>query len=331
MHPSLLVISNKRYTTDFRKYLMRSAQRHGARAMHIYSWEKVIVSYEDKEQHTFNPDQPAADLLDLVHKELGNGQILALTGLGGYIHTLPFALATSLKNAIFVYDVYDDFSYGASGLSRLRKLCDDIRWRRITDQSIVLSRGLKRFYPFAKHVDNASHCTTRCGREQTNKFVYVGSIDHRVDFSWLRSLARGVDRLDIYGRIHAGDQDVERKLNEFLGEYPAAHYFGEYDNDELDEILSKYSVGLVPYKPVDRTTTYVNPDKLYHYLNCGLEVLSSPFPQAQLLKQFLHLVDADDDWHSVLAGLAKSRAQHWPRENYSWDVRWGELRQSLDF
>ena len=57
--PNLLVLANKRYHTDFRKYLMRAAERAGGRAVHIYCWEQVILSRNGSEQVAFSPDVDA--------------------------------------------------------------------------------------------------------------------------------------------------------------------------------------------------------------------------------------------------------------------------------
>lgn len=326
MQPNLLLISNKRYAADFRKYLMRAAVSAGGEAVHIYVWESVIVSYDGRERHTFAGDA-IAEVLSVLDEKFKQSGTIALTGLGGYMHPFPFSLAKRLTNTTFIYDVYDEYSYGARGWHRIEKIRDDMRWRQACARSIVLSKGLKRWYPFARHLDNASHCSFCAPPRDLTRFVYIGSIDSRVDFDWLRKLAERDVQLDIYGRIHASDEIVEGKLNELAGTRENVRYLGGYDNDDVTKILSNYSVGIVPYKKRDRMTKYVNPDKLYHYLNCGLEVLSSSIPQARRIGDFIHLIDTGDDWKTGIKSLSVSRAKHWPSERYSWDERWRELRQ----
>ena len=70
----------------------------------------------------------------------------------------------------------------------------------------------------------------------------------------------------------------------------------------------------------------LNPDKLHHYLNAGLEVIASPIPAARRLERHLHLMTTGGDWGAVLRDLRTSRRQDsWPREAYTCDRRWAEL------
>ena len=45
-------------------------------------------------------------------------------------------------------------------------------------------------------------------------------------------------------------------------------------NDDLPAILGQFRVGLLPYRVGHPMTDHVNPDKLHHYLNAGLEVVA---------------------------------------------------------
>jgi hypothetical protein len=73
-------------------------------------------------------------------------------------------------------------------------------------------------------------------------------------------------------------------------------------------------------------TTHVNPDKLYHYLNAGLEVIATPIPQAKRLARYLHLVrDVKDLPTAIDAVRTEPRASTWPLEHYTWENRWKQL------
>ena len=73
-------------------------------------------------------------------------------------------------------------------------------------------------------------------------------------------------------------------------------------------------------------TEHVNPDKLHHYLNAGLEVIASPIPAARRLERYLHLMTTRGDWAAVLRALGTCRlGENWPRESNTWDRRWAEL------
>lgn len=307
---------------------MRAARAVGAVAIHVYSWESVIVSYDDEEKHFFPPDSSSSsEISSLLNEKLNGRKTIGLTGLSGYRHPIPFMIAKELKQTRFFYDVYDDFSYGAAGLHRLEKIKDDLCWRWSCNGAIVLSDGLKLWYPFSRYLDNASHCSFSRQTDDPTRFVYIGSIDSRVDFSWLRNLVKRDITLDIYGRVHASDMTIQSELQNFISENGNVRYLGEYENDNVEIILSNYSIGVIPYKTDNRMTKYVNPDKLYHYLNSGLEVLASPIPQVRKMREFIHIIDDESDWTIAISCLSKPRAKKWHRSRYNWEIRWQEMNR----
>jgi hypothetical protein len=100
--------------------------------------------------------------------------------------------------------------------------------------------------------------------------------------------------------------------------------------DQLDKLLAPYSVGLVPYKTPHRLTDHVNPDKIYHYLNAGLGVVSTAIPQALRMQESLAILRGADAF-SEAAELALLRARdHWRAEDHLWAVRWAEFREFVD-
>jgi hypothetical protein len=73
-------------------------------------------------------------------------------------------------------------------------------------------------------------------------------------------------------------------------------------------------------------TDHVNPYKLHHYLNAGLEVVASPIPAARRLARYLHLMTTNGDWAALLNDLGTAGlADGWPREANTWDRRWAQL------
>src|ERR1700740_2046029 len=116
--PSLLLLSHKRYHADFRKYLMRAAERAGARALHIYCWEQIILACNGSEMATFPTNVDEQDVLRLVRENLGGDRVIVLTGLGCHEASLAARLQRILENAVLVYDVYDDLLFNAGGVNR---------------------------------------------------------------------------------------------------------------------------------------------------------------------------------------------------------------------
>jgi len=101
--PNLLILSNKLYQADFRKYLMRAAERAGARAMHIQFWEQVVISREAGEHSAFPNDVDGHTVLRAVRDILGNGPMIVLIGLGCYERPAATVLQCLLEGAVFAY------------------------------------------------------------------------------------------------------------------------------------------------------------------------------------------------------------------------------------
>ncbi|HJV66010.1 MAG TPA: hypothetical protein VJ550_09760 [Geomonas sp.] len=328
---NLVIITNKRYNTDFRKYLIRAAENSGHKTVHVYSWDKVIISHGGKESRTYTSEVDPKTIYAEVHRLIGDGKTVILTGMGGY--TTPFAMQARkhFPDSLFIYDVYDDFRYEKCRWELVTRYLNDLRWRFYCDKTMVLEKGLQRLYPSSFHLNNASHLRPLPynGDPTDHRLVYIGSIDRRVNFDLLGHLAAqsGVT-LDIYGSCHCDSIDAEEFLQNLLQQHPNVTFKGPYDNDDLPNILSRYRIGIVPYKVNHRLTRHVNPDKIYHYLNSGLEVIASPIPQALQLADYLHLVHVPQDWATVLDEAAhKPRAgKNWPAEDFTWVKRWKELQ-----
>lgn len=329
---NLLLLSNKRYHTDFRKYLMRAAERAGGHALHIYCWEQVILSRNGTEYAVFPTDVDEGVILGLVRENLGDGKLIVLTGLGCNEASIATRLQRVLDGAIFVYDVYDDLMFNASGFDRVGRMLQDAIWRCRCTHAVILDAALQDHYPGAYHLDNASHLQPIAAVAQADprSMIYIGSIDSRVDFTWLDALAAHDVAVTIYGRVHEHAPQMQAELDALLARRRNVSFRGGYDNDDLWSILGNFRVGLLPYRVDHPMTRHVNPDKLYHYLNAGLEVLAAPIPQAQRHSAHVHMITADGLWSEALEAIvAAPRRGDWSATDNSWDRRWSELVQAV--
>ena len=98
--------------------------------------------------------------------------------------------------------------------------------------------------------------------------VYVGSMDGRLDWDWLRALARAqpLVRIDLFG-------PRPDPLPEDLG--PRVRFGGPVGYPELPALLARYRVGLMPFA-ASAANEGRSPMKFYEYLAAGLRVLSTP-------------------------------------------------------
>ena len=334
MPVNLLIFANTLYHRDFRKYLMAAAERSGGKALHILCKDTLILSWVGAEHAEYSTNCNSYGLRQIISDRLQPGPILGLTGLGATRldeRGVMFAsgLHKELRDIHWLYDIYDDFLYNAEGSDRVRRLTADAVWRCRCQHSIILDPELRSRYPTAYHLDNASHVErlASIAAVDPSKMVYIGSIDSRVDFQWLDALAAHDVTIAIFGSVHdIGASETEQQLDALIRRRHNVTFYGPYGNDDLPAILGQFRVGLLPYRVGHPMTDHVNPDKLHHYLNAGLEVMASPIPAARRLERYLHLVTTGGDWTTVLSDLGTARRQEsWPRETNTWDRRWAEL------
>ncbi|MDE1901740.1 MAG: hypothetical protein KGI37_08865 [Alphaproteobacteria bacterium] len=327
---NFIVIDNKPYNSDFRKYLLREASEAGANAMHIDCSKGVVITVRGKVLECYEDETGSAVIAADIKHLLGQKKTIILAGLGLCARRLGLIrhLKASFSDSIALYDVFDYYRYEATGYRFFVQAVLDMAMRWVCNKSVILDKGLWALYPFAAHLDNASHVVNSASLapRRHDRLVYIGSIDCRVDFTWLEALMNLGVGLDIYGRVHKDDEKIARELAGFLDRNKNAVFVGGYDNDQLSSILSQYKIGVVPYRVNFTMTKHINPDKVYHYLNAGLEVISTPIPQCSRMNKYLHLSKNIKDISSALASARTNpRVPSWPAAQYTWKQRWVEL------
>jgi hypothetical protein len=327
---NLIVMTSRQYAVNYiRRELIRSARASGNLGLYVRCTDTIEIILCEKVVARFAKTAEPAIVYDCIRQLTGAGPSLVLMGFSNSANEFALRAREFLANSLIAYDVHDDFTYGATGTALSRKIKLDLQWRAFCDVVLVLEEGLRRRYPKSVFIGSASHLRplSRGATVDARRMIYAGSIDDRVDMVWLEELARLEVSLDIYGWIHFSAPEMRSIMESFVKNHRNVFYRGAYEDADLSEILRSYSVGLVPYKKHFRKTTHVNPSKIYHYLNAGLEVVAASIPQAIRLKEFIHLVDRGDDFSSVLDRTCCSpRAPAWPVDLFTWDQRWQEMR-----
>jgi hypothetical protein len=160
--------------------------------------------------------------------------------------------------------------------------------------------------------------------------VYIGSIDVRTDFEWLLRLARSGVGIDIWGKPPSGGSTEQRLIEAMCEDCPNVSFKGGYINDDLLGILGHYSVGVLPYKTAHDWTRHINPDKLYHYLNSGLDVVATDIPQVRRMSDWVQIVTPEDDPAlAVQRAFQAHRVARWDWQANAWPRRWQQLQRAM--
>lgn len=329
---NLMVFSDARLNVDFRKHLLDAARSSGASATHVffpqYDQGDVLVT-DDRSTRSFAPHQ-IEEITEQILSRWNSEKDILLTGLNGAFSRSAIKIQRKLRPELSFYDVYDDVRFGKRGFSGIKVFAKDLLWRRLCNYCLVHNPDLQEIYRKSAVLDTASHVipsTDIHTRSNENVLLYVGSVDERTDFELIEDLLRAGQQIHIYGRTHGRDASVPVTLKRLTGEYEALQYFGSYDNDDISSILYRYKYGIMPYKIDCALTRYINPHKIYHYLNAGLIVYATDIPYIRFLKDYVHIIDRRRNFNDFLGKLTlKTKIKTWNYERFTWQRRWLELK-----
>ncbi len=337
----LVILARQKYEDYFRKQLLEVAEQQGTPTLYVALLPQnnkidlvrhgnIIASYD-----YYGPMQP---IINSIAEFAGTDRLVLLHSSAYANAWKVLQLRVKFCKAHFVFDVFDDYFYDARGFKlTIFKILDYI-YSRLSSGIIVLSKDLSnRRYPGAFHLDNASHIlpSTSGQSDICSRVVVIASFDRRLNWQWLQRLVHLAPdiQFDLYGWVHAGDKTMELTLQSIISDYPNLVYRGAYQNSNLANILVDYQIGLIPYFAEHKLTQYINPDKIYHYLCAGMEVISTPIPQAIRMQQYLHICPTPEDAACLIHQLLLSKQRKNPRQLYlkfSWMVRWNELNHFFE-
>jgi hypothetical protein len=241
------------------------------------------------------------------------------------------AIRRQLPGALLLFYVNDWLLYDSRFPKSMAKRAVDALYRRVCDGILVLSRELLPHYPGAFHLDGASHLAPLTPNPVLPpRVAIVGSLDRRIDFGLLRDLAALLPDVEfhLHGWVHEQDPETARLTQQLCEGAENFRYHGAYRNEELAGILEGCSIGLVPYDTDYHVNRYVNPDKLYHYLRAGLEVVSTPIPQAVRMSAHVHHAPDAASFAACIRELLAGR-NHKNLDpaagGFGWQERWCDL------
>ena len=284
-------LSFRPFAVDFRRYLMQALQSLGYPCVHVFLGRGAMEARNVEDPDIAISLESLAETATYLRRFFGAGQGVIVNSAGNSAPDVVLRLWTKLRNYVWVYDVYDWMLYDATGLKRLQWWLTDRIYRSIASCCCVLSKDLRASYPRSFHLDNASHLVPgKYPQSFDKRVVTTASFDRRTDFELLRSFAEEAPDivLDLYGSIYADDPETACAIDRLTTERKNVLYHGKFEFDQLQEILAGYRIGLVPYRSADVMTRYINPDKLFHYLCAGIEVVTTPIPATSYLDPYVY-------------------------------------------
>lgn len=324
------------FAGDFRRYLMEALHGAGRPSVHIYlRRDDMEIRYSDN----FAAAIPMASLSEVaahLRQFFGNDPGVIVNSAGNSAPDALLQLWRQLSSYIWVYDVYDWLLYDAAGLRRMQWWITDQAYKAIATCCCILSQDLCSRYPTSFHLENASHLHPS-GRQKIfgNRMVVTASFDRRTDFDLIQAIAEQMPdiAIDLYGSVFDDDPTTLNAISRLTTSHKNIIYYGRFDLDKLQHILDNYMIGLMPYRVDCVTTRFINPDKLFHYLCAGLEVIASPIPAVRHYSAYVYQANDAKAVVAAIEQITKMDERRNPgnlNERLNWDIRARELCHSME-
>ena len=333
---AFVFIAFRPFATDFRRYLIEALQSLGHPCTHLCLGRGAMEARSGADFATATRLDSLSDAARHLRGFIDGNAGIVVNSTGNSGPDVVLRLWARLRDLVWIYDVYDWLLYDAAGLKRLQWWATDRAYRAIARSACVRSRDLQSFYPNSFFSDNASHLTPRGDAKAfDNKVVVTASFDRRTDFNLLAALAArepGVT-IDLHGSVYDNDPETLRAIARLTSEHANLRYHGRFEFTQLPEILGNYAVGLAPYRLDDGMTRYISPDKLFHYICAGIEVVTTPFPGAAALAPYLYEAASAAEIAAILRRIGDSGERRNPRtlhERLNWQVRAREFCASVE-
>ena len=143
---------------------------------------------------------------------------------------------------------------------------------------------------------------------------FVGSIDERIDFDLLQTLA---DRntqwtIVLWGNVpdDAVDKDgINKRVAALARRKNVIH--GHSKNSDVPAIIRQFTVGMIPYRVSHPGARYAYPMKIFEYFYCGKPVVSTPLVELKRFPQYIKIGENAKEWEANIHDLLR---RPWPKK-----------------
>jgi hypothetical protein len=241
-----------------------------------------------------------------------------------------FPLLTALlrlisPRGVWCLDMYEELRYESTGLERLLLSIKLMILRSFSNIILCSAPNLIELFPKGRHLGLASHMLPLPrSAEGANEVLVLAAFDDRTDLNFLSQVAALSPETEfhLHGRVSDDHVPVQKQLAAICSERTNIHYHGAYTHDDLPTLLQRYNVTLAPYNRHIPKIRYIDPERFYHCLNAGLEVISTDIPAAHRMSQWLNIARDPSECVAILTGLRSgSLAKRGSYSPITWEQR----------
>jgi hypothetical protein len=329
----IVVLSCRPSKTDFRVPLVTAFRQAGYETRYLNISERTWT-----DDGAFSRPLSFAQLVVSIRSFARPDKVTLVIDSTNLTH--PFlitVLRLVVSRAIWCFDMHDDLLYDSGGIRRLYGRAKQLVRTRTSDIVLVASAAIRERFPRAVHIGNASH-TVRTARHQLNldRLLIMTSIDERFDLELLGAVAAACAGtvFDIYGRFRTIDGVIRQQFENLLARQENIRHHGPYATSDIELLVKRYDVMFAAYRTGIRLTRYIDPLRVYHCLNAGMEVIITDIPAVEDFAAAVHVVRGANDVSETLGLLrTQSEARKNTSEHYrtvTWGDRAGEIIKAAE-
>jgi hypothetical protein len=313
--------------TDFRRPLAEALSAFGSTT---YTWLRRRPIVYDPVCAGAPKEMTLSAFLAFMARRRSDGAIpVYLNSTNTYFPGLTVALRLVAPAGVWCFDLHDDLRYHNTGL---KWITEDLIVRLIASVSheiVHAAPTLRELFPRSRHLGNASHLRpVSHDAARSDAVLVVASFDERLDVPFLEAVIRRNPNLSfhLHGWVRSNDDATRAALDSLIRTCPNANYHGPYSMADLPRILAGYKVTLAPYRTGTTLTHFIDPLRFYHCLNAGVEVVSTPIPQARDMSRWINVVTSVDTCSETLQAILQDRLGK--QEHYT-PITWGQKATRL--
>jgi len=195
-----------------------------------------------------------------------------------------------------------------------------VRGKAGSEQVYVVPNGISEH--FLKPHDG-SQIREKFGYNEEDLVVgYVGSIEFWLDMKTLiKALSKAyqgglrVRFMLVGGRLQTAYVESTMNWIKDEGIEQITDWVGFVEHEKVPEYVAAMDIGTIPFDAKNPTAYYAAPNKLWEYLSQGVNVVSTPIPEALVYRSLLNIVASEDEYMAVLKkvkrkGNARNRYQN---------------------
>jgi glycosyltransferase involved in cell wall biosynthesis len=141
------------------------------------------------------------------------------------------------------------------------------------------------------------------------RVVYAGTLANWVDYDLMIEVANKLPQISflMIGYVHA--LAPFDKVKELLN-LPNVFHLGYKNYSDLPLYYSNSDVGIIPYQADDEHITYSTPTKIIDYCAAGLPIISTRYPAAESLPDYVRCADNSSDFARAIEISIKQKTKN---------------------